>query len=240
MNKALIVSACSALLLFASSPGIRPRTDAADYPAHQAAADFSLGAVAIPASQVKKIFATDINKAGYLVIEVGVYPAPGREVDLSPNDFTLLTGSEGAALRPVDGDTVANVLERKDEPRPAARGPHDIYTTTGVTVGHSTYPDPVTGRRTGVITDAGVGIGGPPPGGRDPSSYPPYPSSTSPIQKAHQMEQELWERSLPDGKTTRAVAGYLYFPKPSGKAKDGAWDLLYDSPAGRVKLVLTH
>jgi hypothetical protein len=54
------------------------------------------------------------------------------------------------------------------------------------------------------------------------------------------MEQELWEKSLPDGKTTRAVAGYLYFPKPSSKSKNATWELRWDNASDRLKISLTN
>jgi hypothetical protein len=69
--------------------------------------------------------------------------------------------------------------------------------------------------------------------GNGPPSYPV--PATGPNVGA--MEQELWTKSLPDGKTAVAVAGYLYFPKPSGK-KDGVWELMMDGVDGRVKLSL--
>jgi hypothetical protein len=52
------------------------------------------------------------------------------------------------------------------------------------------------------------------------------------------MEQQLWEKSLPDGAIRREVAGYLYFPKPSGKAKKSAWVLRWDNNGARIKLDL--
>jgi hypothetical protein len=52
------------------------------------------------------------------------------------------------------------------------------------------------------------------------------------------VEQDLWQKSLPDGRTTVNVAGYLYFPRPSGKAKNGPWELIMDSQGGRVKLTI--
>jgi hypothetical protein len=55
------------------------------------------------------------------------------------------------------------------------------------------------------------------------------------------MEQELWQQSLPDGTVNRPVAGYLYFPKPSGKAKKAAaWILRWDNNGARVKLELPN
>ena len=52
------------------------------------------------------------------------------------------------------------------------------------------------------------------------------------------ISQDLWEKSLPDGKTVHAVAGYLYFPKPTKKAKDAAWELRYENTDAKVKLAL--
>jgi len=57
------------------------------------------------------------------------------------------------------------------------------------------------------------------------------------VSKLAAVEQELWAKSLPDGKTKVPVAGYLYFPKPSGKAS-GDWELLLDAGQGRLKLTL--
>jgi hypothetical protein len=52
------------------------------------------------------------------------------------------------------------------------------------------------------------------------------------------IQQELEEKSLPQGKTTSAVAGYLYFPRPRGKAKNAAMELTYYSAMGQLKLRL--
>ena len=81
----------------------------------------------------------------------------------------------------------------------------------------------------------------PPPEGQQSGSvlggevedYPP-PSTVS---KLGAVEQELWAKSLPDGKTNVPVAGYLYFPKPSGKAAND-WELLIDTGSTRLKLTL--
>jgi hypothetical protein len=231
------------MVLMAASPGIRPRADANSYPAHRERPDFSIGAVLIPPDQAKKMFKLDLNHAGYIVVEVGVFPAAGRDVDLYPADFTLSSGEKYAALRPVSSDTIAEVLMDRSEP-PRARGPHDINTSTGVSVGRVSYPDPVTGRRTsGTVmqTEAGVGIGGPAPGscpGYDCDAIPPFPQST-PVQTANAISQDLWEKSLPDGKTVHAVAGYLYFPKPARKVKDAVWELHYENADGKTRLLLS-
>jgi hypothetical protein len=244
MKKAVLSLLVSVVILTAGAPGIRPRADAGSYPAHRENADFSIGAVLLAPEQVKKMFKADLNH-GYIVLEVGVFPAPGKDVDLYPSDFTLSVGEKSTALRPVSADTIAEVIAGKQEP-PRVGGPHDIYTSAGVSIGHASYPDPVTGRRTsGTVTetDAGVGIGGPAPRpcrGYDCDSTSPIPPATqrSPTQTANVLSQDLWEKSLPDGKTVHPVAGYLYFPKPSRKAKDASWELRYENADGKTRLPL--
>jgi hypothetical protein len=243
-TKAIGALCLMAVTVFAGgSPGIRPRGSPADYPAHYGAAAFAIGAAVIPHGDVKKIFSVDLNGAGYLVVEVGVFPVDGREVDLSPAAFTLVSDGEKVAARPVDAGAIASVVGRKYDP-PRVPGNSDVYVTEGVTIDRVPTIDPATGRRTNTTvagTQTGVGIGAPPVNCRfnncDGAPYPaPYPTSSAP--RAGAVEQELWQKSLPDDKTTVAVAGYLYFPKPSGKAKNGPWQLIMDEAGGRVKLTL--
>ncbi len=246
MKKVALSLFVSAVVLMAASPGIRPRADANSYSAHQEQPDFSIGAILIPPQQAKKMFKLDLNHSGYIVIEIGVFPAPGKDVDLYPTDFTLSVGEKSAALRPVSADTIAEILGGRPEP-PRSQGMPDINTSAGASVGHVSYPDPVTGRRTsGTVTEteAGVGVGGPAPQpcrGYDCDSTVSVPpvSQPSPVQNANAVSQELWEKSLPDGKTVRPVAGYLYFPKPARKAKDAAWELRYENADGKTRLPLS-
>jgi hypothetical protein len=225
------------------SPGVRPRGDVADYPAHYSKPEFAIGAAAIPPGDVKKIFSVDLNNAGYLVVEVGIFPDPAGEVDLSPADFTLLADTDRVSVRPVDPEAIASKLGRSYDTPKVSRS-SGVYVTQGVTLGRGTGIDPATGQRTNgtvVGTQTGVGVGGPPVDCRfnncDVAGYPTsYPTNNAP--RAGAVEQELWQKSLPDGKTPRPVAGYLYFPRPSGKGKNGPWLLMMDGQAGRVKLTL--
>jgi len=245
MNKAVLTLLLPATLLMSASPGIRPRADAQSYPTHEEGADYSIGAVLIPPEQAKKMFKLDLNHAGYVVVEVGVFPAPGKDVDLYPTDFTLFVGDKLGTLRPVSADTVAEQGAGRSTP-PHTNGPRDVNTSVGASVGRVSYPDPITGRRTsGTVTetDAGVGIGAPAPQpcrGYDCDSTGPVPPSSqpSPSQTANTISQDLWEKSLPDGKTLHPVAGYLYFPRPGRKAKDAAWELRYENADGKVRLPL--
>lgn len=242
----IVLFAAALMLLAGGSPGIRPRASAGDYPVRGNMPIAAVGAAIIPASEAKKMLGLDLNAAGYVVIEVGIFPAPGKDIDLRPDDFTLETNPDNIAERPVDDEAVASTIDHKQNPRRAPSLPGDIYTSTGATIGHGTWTDPATGRRTGeTVTgvDTGVGIGAPPPascGGIrcDDPSPAPYPAGSGSTANRGQMEQELWEKSLPDGTVHNAVAGYLYFPKPSGKAKKSAWVLRWDNLGARVKLEL--
>jgi hypothetical protein len=244
MKKAVLSLLVCVVILTADPPGIRPRADVGNYAAHSENADFSIGVVLLLPEQVKKMFKADLNH-GYVVIEVGVFPRPGKDVDLYPSDFTLSVSEKSTALRPVSADTIAEVLAGKQQP-PRVSGSHDVNTSGGVSIGRASYPDPVTGRRrTETVTEADVGVGIGEPAGRPCRGYdcdstsPTAPTSQgSPTQTANVISQDLWEKSLPDGKIVHPVAGYLYFPKPSRKAKDTNWELRHENADGKTRLPL--
>lgn len=228
--KRLFLFAALATLLFADG-GIRPRGSAADYPAHQGAAEVSIGAAVIPSSQVKKLFATDLN--GYIVMEVAVYPEPEREVNVAAGDFLLQMGPDSEALRSVSPATIAGIVEKKNLPPPPPK-PGDITVVPSATIGYESGGyDPVTGQRThGVYTGVGVGVG---VGG---GGAPPVPGPTTADRDRATMQQELEDKALPAGKITTPVAGYLYFPKPARKVKNPAPELTYYGASRQLKLRL--
>jgi hypothetical protein len=213
-------------LLAEGVAGIRPRDSSADYPAHETTAGVTVAAAVVQPDQVRKIFATDLNRGGYIVAEVAVYPEAGRVVDLSVADFVLRIDSE--TVRPVAGSAIAAILAKHEH---NSVQPNDVTVVTSASVGRATVNDPVTGRRGSVVyTDTGVGVGVARSGG------PPDPAATDRDRAA--IQQELEEKSLPDGKATSAVAGYLYFPRPRGKAKNASVELTYYSATGQLKLRL--
>ena len=220
MNRiALMLVAVIAAL---ANNGIRPRGSPADYPAHVTSDGVTIASAVVPAAQVRKIFATDLNRGGYVVVEVAVYPESGGEVDVSSGDFMLSATGESSAIPPVSARSIAGVLDRKNSP-PLVR---DTDVTTSV--GYETGTDPVTGRRvSGTYT--GVAVANGPPG-----SLAPPPSGPDPWT----MKQELEERSLPEGKTSQPVAGYLYFPKRSKKSRNAGYDLTYYGASNKVRLVI--
>jgi hypothetical protein len=212
---------CVATGLLSADNGIRPRGNPADYPSHATSDGLTIAAAVVPPAQVHKLFAADLNGGGYIVVEVAVYPEPGRQVDLSSGDFMLSGGSESSTVYPVSARSIAGVLDRKNSPR------HRDTDVIG-TIGYERGIDPVTGQRvSGVYTGVGVANGpagtlGPPPTGPDPWT----------------MQQELEERSLPEGKITQPVAGYLYFPKLSKRARNAGYELTYYNANSKVRLLI--
>jgi hypothetical protein len=244
----LASAAIAGFVFGGGSPGIRPRAVATDYPSHESTSLATLGAAVIPFSEARRILGVDLNAAGYVVIEVGVFPEPRKDVDLSPSDFTLVSDPNAIGARPVDDEAIAATVYRKQNPQRTSPRPTDVYTSAGATIGHGTWTDPNTGRRTGTTVtgvDTGVGVGAPPPapcrvgGYCDDRQQAPFPPSSSGPNRG-QIEQELWQQSLPDGTVHNPVAGYLYFPKPSGKAKKASWVLRWDNNGARVKLDLPN
>ena len=52
------------------------------------------------------------------------------------------------------------------------------------------------------------------------------------------IQEELEEKSLSEGRAPSAIAGYLYFPRPRGKAKNASMELTYYGATNQLKLRL--
>ena len=223
MRPASLLVALGAVLWASDSDGIRPRAAAADYPAHTARDAVSIGADLLAPDQVRKIFVSDLHRA-YVVVEVALYPS--RDLDLEWDAFQLRLSGTQKSVRPASPRAVASALQ-KTAP---SQSDVTLYPTVGVSYesGPRTY-DPATGgtRGGGWRTNAGVGVG--------VGVGSTRPASTEPDRRT--MEIELSEKGLPEGAFSKPIAGYLYFPLAPGK-KSSAYELEYDSPAGRVVLKL--
>jgi hypothetical protein len=230
-----LVYSCLAgtLLLAGDGNGIRPRGTATDYPAHETAGGITVAGAVIPPDQCRRMFSVDLDHAGYVVVEVAIYPENNREVDLSSADFMLRIGSDSDATRAISARSLAAVLYKKDNRPPQVNLPVDV--ATGSTIGWENGRDPITGqRRSGVYTGGGVGVGT--GTGRGYPNDPPPPASRG--RDRATTEQELLDKSLPDGPTRRPVAGYLYFPKPSKKVKNASYEVTYYADPEKIRLVL--
>ena len=192
--------------------GIPPRGSAADYSAHATSGKLAIGAAYVTPAQARKLFGEDLDKHGFAVFEIGVYPADATQADVSADDFKLRQGKESSVVR--------------------AATPHGV-TPGNVTVYHSETIGYQTGPYGhGVYTASGVGVGV----GKDPQAPPP--PAGPPAASQAELQQRIEDMSLPEGKTTKAVAGYVFFPKPSND-KRAEFELLYFGIDGQVSLKLS-
>jgi hypothetical protein len=65
---------------------------------------------------------------------------------------------------------------------------------------------------------------------------PPNPSHPDPDPTV--IEEKLRASALPQGKTSKAVAGYLNFPRPRKNPKDNSLTLVYSKDGTSIDLAL--
>ena len=207
--------------------GVRPRPEASDYPGHESANGVTIAAQALSPDQVKHLFATDLSR--YIVVELAIYPEGGQQLELTAIDFALKIGASGDQTRAASPRSIASINQRKNEPKPGSPGDVAIYPTATIGYESGTVYDPVTGQRRGggVYGGGGVDVAVGEP-------RPPRPAGTD--RDRGTMRQELEDRSLPEGKINRAVAGYLYFPRPAGKLRNALYEISYYGPTGKVQV----
>jgi len=211
--------------------GVHPRSTPADYAVSRESNGIFYAASLVPADQVRHLFAADISKT-YVVFEVACYPSQSGSVAIDPNNFLIKPRGNSEFVRPTDASTVASIIQEKNMPRRRETGA-DVVTTAGV--GYETGTDPYTGRRVhDTYTEVGVGVGT----GRDNFPPPPPRPGSTPQDRAA-LENQLADKSLPQGSFTVPVAGFLYFPADLLKKAKGDYDLQYlNDASGKVDLVV--
>jgi hypothetical protein len=111
--------------------------------------------------------------------------------------------------------------------------------TIGVSTGGR---DPVTGRRYpgSVYTESGVGVGAGNPRGGDPQNPDPGLGGPAPQGTPRSIYDRLEEKALPEGRTMKAVAGYVYFPKVSPRLVNSGepYHVTYQGLAGQIQLTV--
>jgi hypothetical protein len=207
---ALLVAACP---LVAEQRGTVPRDSARLYPARATVEGVHLGARVMTKKETQDRFASDLASR-CLVVEVAVYPDPGKPLAVSPTDFILRLAGTEVAARPERPAVLAAKLQKQ------AKSGRDVdfYPYFGVGYESGGFYDPMTGQRHGggVTTTAGVGVG---IGGAGS-----HPASTDRDRQVMQME--LSDKGLPEGEFSKPVSGYLYFPV-TWKEKKPAYRLEY-------------
>lgn len=248
------------VLLAGDPPGIRPRATG-DYAAHESVAGVTLAASAVPPEQLKKLFSKDLNHAGYIVLEVAVVPDSGTTVDFGDGEFTLRYGTDPTLLASQTPRSVA--VGDKQSATAASKPPQlpgNVHVYNTETIG---YESGGYGRRGGVYTASsttvGVGTSGsaPMPRDCDPAGgpYPPmggdprmgrYPCQSPPTTQQPPrppkdpaaLQKELEDKALPEGRTAIAVAGYLYFVRPSAKQKNPDYQLTWYRVGGDIRITI--
>jgi hypothetical protein len=205
--------------------GIPPRGTAEDYSAHTVSGKVAIGAAYVTPAQVKKIFGEDLDKRGYVVFEIGMFPSANIEVEISPDDFKLRQGKDSSVTRAATPHMVAGDAHPQRQPDKDVPGkmPH-VYTADTIGVYHGSNG------QHGVYTDTSATVTN-------------YPAPTAPPRSGQsidpdQIEQRIEDKSLPDVKTKRDVAGYVFFPKPTSDKK-AEFELLYFGMDGQVSLKLS-
>ncbi len=227
-----IMAIVAAAALWAGEHGIHPRPTPDDYPARETAKGFTLAAAVLTPEQVKKRFATDLNK-GYIAVEVGVFPEKDHEVTLAAKDFMARFGAESEIERPMSPQTIAARLGKKDANPTNPDVPSKVHVYTAETVGYEHGTAGPNGRSQGGVytgTTTGVGVGDPP--------YPPPPAQTSSSgMDRTSIQLELDDFSLPEHAITEDTGGYLYFAKPA-KGKSAPLHLIYYGEQGKIELTV--
>jgi hypothetical protein len=226
MKVGRILALSTAPLLFADYQGIPPRAGSADYAAHADSASVSVGASAATSAQVKRVFGWDWT-SHYVLIEVGLYPVPGQQLSVAPRDFMLRVGANSESASPVDAEAILPGPKPMDR-TPSAGSSSPVDVRVRETIGYSSGPGPY---NRGVYTDTQVGVAA------DSRGIPGTPpAASSQTDRSFELRRALMDNELPDAKTSKPIAGYLYFPKPKGMKKGDALELKYYGGAERLTL----
>jgi len=232
------------VLAVADDSGVMPRDHSSDYPVHQSLKSLSIGGVVLPSDQVKKLFSGEIASK-YAVVEVGIYPE-GLEIDVARDDFVLRVG-DSTLVHPERPDEVALPWVERKPPLP---GNTHVTMDTGVVCGtgtgtgpYGTGPYPTNpgdtstngsnypanaGRTRGCGTYEGVGVS------NRPTSTAPNPPGSS----RDAVDIKVQNRALHDGKTSKPVAGFLYFQVSAKQRKGAALFLEYAKDGVKGELAL--
>lgn len=189
--------------------GMPPRATPAEYQAHAQA-----GAVTIGAEFSGHSFLTPegtLSTDEFVVVETGLFGAPGARLKLSPEDFSLrVNGKKTPAPGVPYGVVTASVKDPEWAP-----------------------PEPPKSAKSKTSLDSGQG-GNVLAGGAKESPTPIH----IPIEVQRGWSQRLQKASLAEGDRALPQAGLIYFLY-RGKAKDiHSVELIYSGPAGHATMAL--
>ncbi|HWC95132.1 MAG TPA: hypothetical protein VG456_00245 [Candidatus Sulfopaludibacter sp.] len=214
MRASLLISAVCLCLPAQTPPpkeeskGLPPRATALDYQRQAKSGPIIIAAEfkghSIPTAQ------GTLTTEDYVVVEVGVYGAPGAHTTISADDFSLRVNGKKSALPNQPFGLVLESVKDPDWEPPAA--PH---------------------------SKTAIGGGGGGGGGQDngPGSTPPPPPPVPfPIKRALQVRVQ--KAALPEGDRPLPQAGFIFF-RYTGLSKGiHEVELLYNGPTGKAVLRL--
>jgi len=226
MKRILSMPLVAALAM--AGEGLAPRGGPSDYPAHASAGQLTVAAAAVSTDQAKKIFGARVDQAGYLVFEVALYPEPGSEATVSLADFALRVGADGSITRAAQPEAIAaaTIPDRAVE-QSESLGNTKVVAEAGTSHGAGSI-----GPSGGVASTQGIGVGD------YPGAPQPPPNAGAKAAARKRLGQSLTSSQLPAGRITQPVAGYLYFPKPPGRARKDGFELSWSGENGQAKLTV--
>jgi len=187
--------------------GTPPRATPAEYQAQAQAGTVTVAAEfkghSVPTAQ-----GTPLSTEDYVVVEVGLFGAPGARLKLSATDFSLRVNGKKTPLPSQPSGLVAGSLKDPEWEPPAA--PSKSKTSM-----------------------SGGGRGG---DQSDPNA-PPAPVKI-PIEVQRAMAQRVQKASLPEGDRGLPQAGLIFFPYRGKTQGIHSADLIYNGPAGKATLAL--
>jgi hypothetical protein len=170
---------------------------------------------------IKRLLGEDIGE-NYVLVEVKVQPSSEDGIKLDRDDFLLRSDKTGATARPMEatqiaGTSVMVINSKSGEPTTPKR-----RLSVGIPGIGGTSREGAPAQAPTVSAPAGE------TGGAD-ASAPNKPP------KANPLLDTLKEKILPEGETTKAVSGYLYFIL-EGKQKVKDVELVYRKAPPRIHI----
>jgi hypothetical protein len=214
----------------ANTSGIAPRSRPGDYPVQSSAPGVTVAAAVLTPAQIKHLFAMNLDSAGYVVVEVGIFPEAASQVTVDTDQFRLQVGDDRTMRRCVEPAEIMAGRSGGSKTHPPPTVPVPVSTTA--TIG---YGSGGPYNRGGVYGGASTTVGDPGPMSRP---YPRAPAPQTAGQDPVDIERDLVDKELATGKTSIPVAGYLYFVKPKQKQKNPAYDLTYRGAGTAIHLAI--
>jgi hypothetical protein len=186
--------------------GLSPRAAPADYQAQVQAGTLTIAAEfkghAVPTQQ------GPLTSEDYVVVEIGLFGAPGARVKLSSEDFSLrINGKKMPLPAQPFGLVFASLKDPEWEPPVSA----------------SSKPK--------------TSFGGSGRGGQGEGNEPPAPVKI-PVSVQRAMAQRVQKAALPEGDRTLPQAGLIFFQYRGKAQKINSLELIYAGPAGKANLAL--